>query len=843
MTLTHPLGLILSLAVVMAGALPSRAAPAIIPRPKQVTPGTGSLLLPAESRIIATADALKPLAAVLASDIAKLHGVTLATATAPARAGDIVLRLSPGAPAAVEADAHRIAVDTMVTVEGGTYQAVAMGMMTVLQALRNEGGTLTIGRMTVDDFADREFRGLQVSIRGAYHPPRWVKKAIDLMRFHKVRVLQLHTTQALWVGSVLDSSNAAEPALLREHAAWTKREMEDVIDYAVERGVSLVPHNEMRPNDPFWAAALTIDFNRADGFAGYVDEIDGKGKYEIKGNLAEDPRWWEFLKVVTQRSRDQFARSWPGGKLPYYHIGPVYGEGGCNGKEAVKMLGFLKEDHPEIKMMYWNGPGNDDPDLGPHKDDVVVDFYSATWGGTPDGLLAAGYTLCNTSWTPLYIQPGSRVKALRQGKWIFDEFHISRFGDEAPFGEPIKARARDGSAYQDRIIGGLLATWDFNGPDDREGHLEMVSPCIPYFAGHVWNVRNWPYPAGAWEQAAADAARLAPQVHRFLRDDRPSSPPGSVTATEGVLPDAVEVLWAESDNYPEYYQVDRADTDDPAAARPVSGKLPAAFVTRINSFRDPAVKQGQTYFYWVRALNSSGMSERGPAVKGSAGAGVPMPAAAESFDYPAGTALDSLAGGEGFKTGWKIEESNAPLLIAPGGLSYPGLQTSGRALRVESTDADETGGRRPPHVKVTRALAEGYGRHGTGVWTSYLIRGHKVEVGEIAANIGRTNIGKGWGRGISVYTAGGGGEMLPGKTYLLVTRHLFHAGNDLIHMWVDPVPGQAPSDADANVVTRAFDNPDSDTFSIGMQPYGKGSYDIDEIRVGSSYAAVVPIEK
>ena len=820
---------------------PLSAAPAILPQPKAITLGNGNLSLRAGSRIVAQGAGLEPLAKVFASDIERVHRVALPTGQAPAVAGDIMLRLVPDDPKLKGLDAYRISVGETVTIEGGTYQAVAFGMMTVLQALEKEGDGLKIARMTVEDDADRTFRALQVSIRGGYHSPQWVKKVVDLMRFYKVRVLQLHTTEALWVGAVMDSSNGADPGLLKEHSAWSRQEMDDVIAYARERGVCLLPHNEMRPNDPFWQAALTEDFNTNDAFACYVDEIDRQGKYEIKGGLADDPRFWNFLKVVTQRSYDQFARSWPDGKLPYYHIGPVYGEGGCNGKEAVRMLGFLKEKNPDIKMMYWNGPGPADADLAPHKKNIVVAFYSATWGGTPEGLLAAGYELCNVSWTPLYVLPGSRIKAQKQGKWIFDEFHLSRFGDEGAFGEPIKAR--DCSKSQSGIIGSMLATWDFAGPSQGEGHLEMVTPCIPFFAEHIWNVQLWPYLKGAWEKASAAVAQVSPLVNHFIRENRPSSPPGSVTATQGVLPAAVGVLWAESDNYPEYYQVYRADTADSAKAQPISGKIAASFVTQLNTFRDDKVNPGQTYCYWVRSFNPTGASEFGQPAKGSTGAGATIPTASESFDYPAGTALDQLDGGTGFKTPWKVVEFNAPLTVTTNGLTYPGLKTSGRALHVESTDADETNRRRPPHVRVQRNLTSRYGQDGTQIWTSYLIRAQKPAIGEIAVNIGRANIGKGWGDAISVYTASGGGKMLANTTYLIVVRYTFHRGNDLIHMWVNPAPRQQPGDTDANVITRNFDNPESDTLSIGMQPYGRGSYDIDEIRVGRNYAEVVPMQQ
>ena len=813
---------------------------ALLPQPKSVGLRKGSLSIRPTNHVVARGVGLEPLAKILSSDIQRVHQVLLPVGQSTPQKGDIMLELVPNDPKLKGPDAYRISVDDTVTIEAGSYPAAAFGMMTVLQTLESDGDGLKIPRMTIADNADRAFRGLQVSIRGGYHPPEWVKRVIDLMRFYKVRVLQLHTTESLWVGAVMESSNEADPRKLVEHSAWSKREMEGVITYAKERGVCLVPHNEMRPNDPFWPAALTVDFNTNDTFACYMDEVDHQGKYEAKGNLADDPRFWNFLKTVTQRSYDQFASSWPDGKLPYYHIGPVYGEGGCNGKEAVRMLEFLKEKNPAIRMMYWNGPGDADPDLTPHRTNIVVDFYSATWGGTPEGLLGAGYEVCNVSWTPLYVLPGTRIKAQKQGKWIFDEFHLARFGGEGPFGEPVKAH--DCSQLQKGIVGSLLATWDFAGPSQGEGHLEMIVPCLPFYAEHAWNVQPWPYPKGSWEKASSAFLTLSPLANRFIRESRPPGSPGSVTASQGVLANAVDVLWAESDNFPDYYQVYRADSDDPAKARPISGKIPASFVTRLNIFRDDKAGPGQTNFYWVRAVNPDGPSEFGQPAKGFVGACVAIPTAGESFDYPAGSLLDGLAGGTGFRTPWKIEEFNAPLRVTTNGLTYPGLKTGGRALRVESTDADETNRRRPPHVRVLRSLASNYGQDGTQIWSSYLIRAERLAIGEIAVNIGRANVGKGWGNDLSVYTATGGGEMAVNKTYLLVTRYTFQRGNDLIHLWVNPIPGKQPDDMDANVITRDFENPESDTVSIGMQPYGKGCYVVDEIRVGPSYGDVVPVQ-
>ena len=475
---------------------------------------------------------LKPLGDVLANDIVTLYRATRPTvAVGVPKAGDIFLKLVKGNPKYKSIDAYTLNIDKTATVEGGSYQAIAFGMMTLVQALHDEGKGLSLPKLLIQDDADRPFRALQLDIRIGYHPPEFVKKGIDLMRFYKVRILQLHTSEILWAGAAFESSNGATDLNdLHANNAWTKKEMDDVIEYARVRGVFLIPHNEMRPNDPFWRATLLVDFNKKDKFAGYVDEADGKGAYQWPAgdNLAGDKRFWNFVKVATQRSYDQFAKGWPDGKLPYYHIGPVYGEGGCNGAEAVKMLTYLKEKNPDIKMMFWNGPGPNDGDLSPHKKNIVVDFYSKNWGGDPAGMLAAGWELCNTSWTPLYILQGSVQKAVAQGKWIHDEFSVTRFGKESAFGAPIGANADDCRQYADKVMGSLLSTWDFPGEGGNdEGHLAMVLPCIPYYAEHAWNMKPWPYAKGSYEKAKRAFDSLFPlsSVFTFHQLRAISAPP------------------------------------------------------------------------------------------------------------------------------------------------------------------------------------------------------------------------------------------------------------------------------------------------------------------------------
>ena len=809
----------------------------LIPQPKSVVRLDGSVALTTGSRVLCRHDSLRGVAGTFAEDVRRAFGIELPVVTGDgeARPGDLTVALLAGG----KAGHYELSVGPgdAAVLQATDAPAAGCALVTLLQLIDRGDGGLRVPRVTVLDHADRSFRALQVSVRGGYHAPQWVCRVIDAARLFHIRIVQLHTTESLWVGSTLASSDRASPDFLRGHAAWSRREMEMVLDYAVQRGVSLLPHNEMRPNDPFWKAALEEDPDPADQLAGYMDEVDGMGAFKVGEKLGEDARFWAFLREVVRRSCGQFARTWPGGKLPYYHIGPVYGEGGCSGRDAVRMHGILKEWDPGVRMMYWNGPADNDPDLGPLRSDVAVAFYSAHWGGTPGGQLAAGFGLVNVSWRPLYVQPGTRRKAQRQARWIAEQFHVARFGDEGPFGAAIAAR--DLTPRQDAILGAMLASWDFGSADQEEGHLEMLLPCLPVFGERIWNVRPWPYADSdeVMRRAAAQQALL----HSLVREPAAPSVPGDVTATQGVHPDAVDVLWGDSRNFPESYKVFRGSTSDPAGAVPISPLLPASDVTKLHSFRDTDAPSGAKRFYFVKAVSAAGESAFSAAAEGWSGAGVAVPEAEESFDYPAGTRVDGLAGGSGFSGAWKVVEENAPLVMAAEGLSYPGLKSAGRALRVAADDADETNRRRPPHVKIERPLAEPFGRDGTEVWSSFLVRAERdPAIGDLHCNLMRTNVGKGWGRGFGIYTSQAGIEMEPNRTYLLVVRTVFHRGHDLMHLWVNPPAGRQPTVADANVVSRAFDNPEDRTVVIGMQPYGKGAYLIDEFRCGPHWQGVLP---
>src|SRR5215469_7828573 len=130
--------LLAAVALAAFGGVSGAAGPAdthpdlhLIPWPKSLHAAGGHLQLTAESRVVAGEDRLRPLAEVLAGEIALLTGLKLRVATGEGRAGDVVLRidktiragepilaLRDREPARTTDGAHAIAIDRQAVVTG-----------------------------------------------------------------------------------------------------------------------------------------------------------------------------------------------------------------------------------------------------------------------------------------------------------------------------------------------------------------------------------------------------------------------------------------------------------------------------------------------------------------------------------------------------------------------------------------------------------------------------------------------------------------------------------------------------------------------------------------------------
>lgn len=222
----------------------------------------------------------------------------------------------------------------------------------------------------------------------------------------------------------------------------------------------------------------------------------------------------------------------------------------------------------------------------------------------------------------------------------------------------------------------------------------------------------------------------------------------------------------------------------------------------------------------------------------------------ETFDsFGTSGQLDETAGGAGWANDWDVSDPNRLQVIGSSLAEQNGLlATNGGEVRNQVTVPFGS-------VYGTRNLAQSVGADGTTAWFSFLVKPDDVSsafafaglllgdgpgvAGHFAGQVGSS---------FTVEVTGGSGRQTvsgvtasSGTTAFLVLRIDFAAGNDTMTLYVNPTPGLAAPDS---TFTAVKNDVDLGTFSrVGILT-GRGlstnNAEFDELRVGTTYAAVAP---
>ena len=301
-------------ASVLGLAMCGQAAPAadavlpVIPWPREIQMQQGDLRITAASRIVAADARLKALAAALAGEIETGFGLKLAVAgdTGPvtARAGDIVLKIDP----ALSDEQHSLRVAESAAVLGGTYQAVAAGTVTLLQALSREtDGSLALPKMTIGDSPASSYRGVMIDVARRYNSIGALRQCVVLCRLYKIRYLHLHLTDDhAWtfpsrVYPKLGSSNRGYNGPAPQ--VYKREDLEALVRFADERGVTIIPEMDV----PGHTDALRIPYPEV------FDANDGPAHLALV-DMA-NPKAYEGLATIIGEMCEVFKSS------PYFHFG------------------------------------------------------------------------------------------------------------------------------------------------------------------------------------------------------------------------------------------------------------------------------------------------------------------------------------------------------------------------------------------------------------------------------------------------------------------------------------------------------------------------------------------
>ncbi len=240
----------------------------------------------------------------------------------------LVIRVQHQTPMVIGADeSYQIQVnDKKVMLEANTSIGALRGMQTFLQLVDLDGAGYYLPALTISDAPRFAWRGLMIDVARHFIPVDALKRNIDAMAEVKLNVLHLHLSDDQ--GFRVESKRFP---LLQEKGSngkyYTQDQIKDIIRYAQERGIIIVPEFDMPGHASSWFAGYpelaTSPGTYAPGSPYKIDRSKPVSVGEIMKAVQTSPfPTFQPTKETVYEFLDQFigemALLFPS---PYFHIG------------------------------------------------------------------------------------------------------------------------------------------------------------------------------------------------------------------------------------------------------------------------------------------------------------------------------------------------------------------------------------------------------------------------------------------------------------------------------------------------------------------------------------------
>lgn len=287
--------------------------PAVLPNPVSIERRSGAFALGARTPIVVAPgdkEALRAARAVAAM-LRRERGLALPVVTGAARDGAIHLHLSREGP---RGEGYRLEVaPARVSITASGREGLLYGGTTLAQLVPASQGPASVPAVRVEDEPRFRWRGLMLDSARHFQSVAFIKRFLDAMALHKLNVLHWHLTDdQAWrleirkypkltsVGAWRVPAGAAradiDPATRQPRkygGFYTQQEVRELIAYADERGIRIVPEIEM----PGHASAAIAAYPGLASIANPPKEVPADwGVYPHAYNL--DDSTFRFLEDV-----------------------------------------------------------------------------------------------------------------------------------------------------------------------------------------------------------------------------------------------------------------------------------------------------------------------------------------------------------------------------------------------------------------------------------------------------------------------------------------------------------------------------------------------------------------
>ena len=289
----------------------------VVPLPQEVTLTNGNpFVLSPSTKIFYPEgnDKMKKNAEFLASYIKEITGYELATATGqPGKGISLVIDQSIQNP-----EGYQLTVsDNGIRIAGSTDAGVFYGIQTLRKSIpaTAQGMNVELPAATINDYPRFAYRGMMLDVSRHFFPVDSVKTYLDILALHNQNTFHWHLSDDQgWRIEIKKYPELAEiggqlPNNGRKGGYYTQEEFKDLVNYANERFITIIPEVDI----PGHTAAV---------FAAYPDfknAVKFKTKVNIPGQAfnaldVDDPKAMQFMEDVIA----ELAALAPGN---YIHIG------------------------------------------------------------------------------------------------------------------------------------------------------------------------------------------------------------------------------------------------------------------------------------------------------------------------------------------------------------------------------------------------------------------------------------------------------------------------------------------------------------------------------------------
>ena len=233
-----------------------------------------------------------------------------------------------------QTEGYTLKIDRNITIAGKNRDGVLYGIQSLLQILQQAPETdegIRIPRLTINDYPRFGYRGMHLDVSRHFFQVSFIKKYIDLIAMHKMNVFHWHLTDDQgWRIEIKKYPKLTEVGAWRvdhEDLPWgerpdqtakdsvtyggyyTQKQIREVVAYASERGVTVIPEIEM----PGHSAATIASYPEL-SCRGKQTTVPPGGRAEINILCAGKDGTFTFLENVLSEVITLFPSK-------YIHIG------------------------------------------------------------------------------------------------------------------------------------------------------------------------------------------------------------------------------------------------------------------------------------------------------------------------------------------------------------------------------------------------------------------------------------------------------------------------------------------------------------------------------------------